>query len=115
MQISVNYTSKEKLKLSIPNEVSIVNNFPDRFYKKLSQSEISNIIRKSILSESSFKNKKIAIVIEDIDRPTYLGDVLKKIIDKLLEKDAKKDKLSIISATGAHRPMQKADFFYPMK
>lgn len=98
----------------LPKSVKIINNLPNKFVEKIDTKYIANIIRLSLIKQLgrviNFTNKKIILVIEDIARPTYLGKVVKIIIEELVSLGAKKSSITIISASGAHRPMNKIDF-----
>lgn len=53
-----------------------------------------------------FDGKKNAvIVIDDITRPAPLGRILKKLISIILDTGMSSNKITILIATGAHRPM----------
>lgn len=56
------------------------------------------------------KEKKIAvIVVEDISRPTSMEGILNIILDQLNSAGIEDDKITIIYALGAHRPLDRRD------
>ncbi|MHA1272271.1 MAG: lactate racemase domain-containing protein [Promethearchaeota archaeon] len=60
--------------------------------------------------ESLAKGKKNAVIaVEDISRPSYLGDILKIIINKLNNAGIKTENITLIYALGSHRPMNRFD------
>ncbi len=53
--------------------------------------------------------KTVAIAVEDVTRPSYLGDIVSVIIDELNSCDIKKEDIRFIICNGAHRSLQRAD------
>ena len=113
MNVKIKYLSGY-LKLKIPEKIRVVNSLPDKIIKKLDSGAMRNILNKSLRSNKkisiNFKNKKIAIIIEDVTRPIYLGEIVKILIEELMGFGVKSSSITIIAATGAHRIMKQNDF-----
>lgn len=56
-----------------------------------------------------FKNKKIAILIDDWGRPTPCGEFLPEVLARLAQAGAEDKNIVIITASGMHDPMDDAD------
>ncbi len=98
---------------NLPDSVNIINNLPNKLLERIDDKSIENIIHSGLVEqfkEITFAKKKIIIIIEDITRPTYLGKIVKIIIEGLIGRGARKSTITIISASGAHRPMNESDF-----
>jgi len=96
--------------------------FPDTWDVKLfgmkdtkehSQTEIEDAIKNPIgtpsLQEIAKGKRNAVIVVEDISRPSYLEGILNVIINQLNVAGIKDDKIFLIYALGAHRPMNRQD------
>ncbi len=96
--------------------------FPDTWDVKLfgmkdakehSQTEIEDAIKNPIgtpsLQEIAKGKRNAVIVVEDISRPSYLEGILNVIINQLNIAGIKDDKIILIYALGAHRPMNRQD------
>lgn len=53
--------------------------------------------------------KTVAIAVEDITRPSYLGNIVSLIIDELNSGGIKKGDIKLIICNGAHRPLHRID------
>ena len=71
---------------------------------------LNNPIGTSQLIELAKGKQNAIIVVEDISRPTPMEDILKIIIKQLNSAGIEDEKISILSALGAHRPMHRQDF-----
>ena len=82
--------------------------------KEISQKDIevalNNPIGTSPLIELARGKQNAIIVVEDISRPTPMENILKIIINQLNTAGIEDEKISILSALGAHRPMHRQDF-----
>ena len=82
--------------------------------KEISQKDIevalNNPIGTSTLIELAKGKQNAIIVVEDISRPTPMENILKIIINQLNTAGIEDEKISILSALGAHRPMHRHDF-----
>ena len=54
-------------------------------------------------------NQRVAIIVDDMTRPTPVSKVLPVVIDELLESGVGKGDISIVVALGSHRPMTEAE------
>lgn len=81
--------------------------------KELSQKEIEKAIDKPIgtptLQKIAGGKRNAVIVVEDISRPSRLEYILNVIINQLNDAGIKDDKIILIYALGAHRPMNRQD------
>ena len=71
---------------------------------------LNNPIGTPTLIELAKGKQNAIIVVEDISRPTPMENILKIIIDQLNTAGIEDEKISILSALGAHRPMHRQDF-----
>ena len=82
--------------------------------KEISQKDIevalNNPIGTPTLIELAKGKQNAIIVVEDISRPTPMENILKIIINQLNTAGIEDEKISILSALGAHRPMHRQDF-----
>ena len=92
------FPQKWNIKIMAPEDAPEISDddIEKAFLEPIGVSEITKI----------FSGKKNAvIVIDDITRPAPLGRVLKKLICKIINAGITSDKIKILIATGAHRPM----------
>jgi len=82
--------------------------------KEISQKDIEIALNNSVgtppLIELAKGKQNAIIVVEDISRPTPMENILKIIINQLNTAGIEDEKISILSALGAHRPMHRQDF-----
>ncbi len=82
--------------------------------KDISQKDIEVALNNPIgtppLIELAKGKQNAIIVVEDISRPTPMENILKIIINQLNTAGIEDEKISILSALGAHRPMHRQDF-----
>jgi len=71
---------------------------------------LNNPIGTPPLIELAKGKQNAIIVVEDISRPTPMENILKIIINQLNTAGIEDEKISILSALGAHRPMHRQDF-----
>lgn len=71
---------------------------------------IKNPIGTSQLSELVKEKKQVAILIDDIQRPTPTEKVIPFVLDELKKGGIKQDKIIIVMAVACHRPATKEDF-----
>jgi len=90
-----------------------VNLFRMKDAKELSQKEIVNCINHPIgtpsIQEIAKGKRNVVIVVEDISRPARLEHILNIIINQLNTAGITDDKINLIYALGAHRPMNRQD------
>lgn len=81
---------------------------------ELSQEEIetaiNNPIATSQLKELAEGKENVVIVIEDISRPTRMEVILNLVLSQLNDAGIPDNKITILIALGAHRPMNRQDF-----
>ena len=82
--------------------------------QEISEEEIKNTVLNPIgsskLSELAQGKKKITIVIDDMSRPTPIYQIIPHVLKELHNSGISKDEITIIGATGAHRPMNRHDY-----
>lgn len=61
------------------------------------------------LGEISRGRKSAAVAVDDLTRPTPAGSLLPWVLDTLEAEGIAPDKVTVIVATGAHRPLQRQD------
>ncbi len=81
--------------------------------ESVTKDEIENSIKNPLgiekpLSSLVQGSKKIVISVEDITRPSYLGDILELLIDEITKANTDAD-ITILICNGAHRPLTRAD------
>ncbi len=76
----------------------------------LIEREINNPIGTPKIQEIAKGKQSAAIVVEDISRPTKTEPILTVLLRELNAVGIGNDKITIIPALGAHRPMQREDF-----
>jgi len=86
-----------------------MNNTKEISDEKIRESLI-NPIGSPKLSELAQNKKKVAIVIDDMSRSTPIYRIIPYILEELHDNGISKDQITIIGATGAHRPMNKHDY-----
>lgn len=90
-----------------------IKSFSMKDAKELSQKEIENAIDKPIgtppLKKIAGGKRNAVIVVEDISRPSRLESILNIIINQLNAAGIKDEKIVLIYALGAHRPMNRQD------
>lgn len=72
--------------------------------------KIRNPIGTSQLSELVKGKKQVAILIDDIQRPTPTEKVIPFVLDELRKGGIKQDEITIVMAVACHRPATKEDF-----
>ena len=109
MLITLPY-GKEKLSVNIPKKNFIgmmdpefVNPCVD--LEKLIEEAVSNPIGGSRLEDIISPEKTIAIIIDDISRPTPISTILPILLSHLLSLGAVREKIVIVAALGSHRYM----------
>jgi len=70
---------------------------------------ILNPIGTPKLSEIAREKKSAIIVVDDMTRTTQAAKILPHVFEELEKADIEKDKIKILLAIGAHRPMNKRD------
>lgn len=60
------------------------------------------------LGDIAAKAKRIAIVVDDLTRPTPVGEILDVLLPRLIECGASPESITIVVACGTHVPMEKA-------
>ena len=103
---------EKKLELSYPEnwDVSVCDigskrgidrdGIKDAIYKPVGVDRISTIAK---------GKETVAIAIEDITRPSYLGDIVSIIIEELHISGIRDENIKFIICNGAHKPLQRAD------
>jgi nickel-dependent lactate racemase len=74
------------------------------------RSSILNPIGTKGLSEMAVGKERIVIAIDDMTRTTQISRIFPHILEELEKANIRKDKIKIIAAVGAHRPMNRQDF-----
>ena len=81
--------------------------------KEIDQSEIKAALNNpegiNSLSSLAKHKKTISIAVEDITRPSYVGDILIFIISELESVGIKQENIKLVISNGAHRPLQRSD------
>ncbi|MBN2157498.1 MAG: DUF2088 domain-containing protein [Candidatus Lokiarchaeota archaeon] len=62
------------------------------------------------LAEIAQRKNSVAIVIEDISRPSKLDTIMDIVLEELEKTGVSRDQITIIGALGAHRPMTRMDY-----
>jgi len=90
-----------------------VNSYEMKNAKEISLNEIELAINTPIgtspLQDIAHEKNNAVIVVEDISRPAYLGQILNIVINQLNSVDIKDENITLIYALGAHRPMNRQD------
>ena len=73
------------------------------------KSSILNPIGSLKLSELAKGKEKVAIVIDDMTRPTEISKIIPFVLEELKAANIEKDQITILLAIGAHRPMNRQD------
>src|SRR5688572_21821579 len=80
---------------------------------QLTELEIQSALRNSIggvgLSGVSLNPRSVAIVVDDITRPTPTKVLLPLVLDQLAAAGIAREKIKIIVALGSHAPLSEAD------
>jgi nickel-dependent lactate racemase len=74
------------------------------------ESSILNPIGCSRLSDMALGKKSVVIAIDDMTRTTQISRIFPYVLEELEKANIGKDQIKIISAVGAHRPMNRQDF-----
>ncbi|MFP4662297.1 MAG: nickel-dependent lactate racemase [Halanaerobiales bacterium] len=82
----------------INNEIDWENKIKQSFSNPIESPTLSNIVRHE-------KPENIVIIVNDITRPVRYDIVLKPMLDELLEAGVDKGCITLLIATGMHRPM----------
>jgi lactate racemase len=100
---------KEEIQINVPDNADIYEpNFPivneaaDSLVRKAVECPINSLPLKEALQ--SRKNDKVVIVVSDITRPIPYRTFLQTILDEVESKGIKKSDITILVATGMHRP-----------
>jgi len=109
------YLQPESLMLNFPSRWTIqsftTKNSPSiQNTLDIIKSAITNPIGTPPLSEMAKGKQSIAIVIEDISRPSKLDTTLNAVFNELEKAGIHRDQITIIGAIGAHRPMTREDY-----
>ncbi|WXG46924.1 MAG: nickel-dependent lactate racemase [Candidatus Atabeyarchaeum deiterrae] len=94
----------EILKSAAPKPASKV---PDE--EKEIKMSIERPIGSKRLSELVTRNKKIAIIVDDISRPTPISKIMPKLLDELLGAGANTEKMFVIFGCAIHRKLEALD------
>lgn len=101
-----------ELNLELPDSWDI-NLFKMKDAQELSQNDIENSILNPIgtvnLRKIASGKKNAVIVVEDISRPTKTEKILKIVLRELNKAGIRDNKITLIYALGAHRPMSRLD------
>ncbi len=71
---------------------------------------LKNPIDSSTIYEISKGKQSAVIVFDDISRPNRMDSIISVVLEELTQAGISKDKITLISAIGAHRPMTRQDF-----
>jgi len=115
MKYSVPWGAEEKLEFDLPKGWEVIQIVKPKLKPaaKNVTREIERALKQPIgskkLSEMVDRGKKIAIVVEDISRPTPTHLILPYILDEIFEGGAEPENVTIVFALGVHRPMTEAE------
>lgn len=60
------------------------------------------------LSDMALSSKRIAVIVDDVTRPTPVREILEVLLPQLAERGASADMVTIVVACGTHMPMERA-------
>ncbi|MHA1732490.1 MAG: lactate racemase domain-containing protein [Promethearchaeota archaeon] len=102
----------EELELEFPDDWD-VQVFDIEDAPALEPGDVADAIRNPVgtppLSELAAGKGDAVVVVEDISRPSYLGDVLEVVLGELESAGIDRGAVTVLGALGAHRPMSRVD------
>ncbi|MBN1574787.1 MAG: nickel-dependent lactate racemase [Deltaproteobacteria bacterium] len=104
----------ERVAVEIPGELLIDKIEPEvvtALYDVCSATEeaLSNPVGAPTIEDSISKNSKVLVVVPDKSRHTNLREVVRVLLSRIDSAGAKREDITILIATGTHRPMTEAE------